>query len=158
MARADYIQPNLEEWLAAFHFSTDITIRYCETDMSGHVNNTSHLIYFEQGRVEYFDQLGLGESALSHDGEVMVVAADITCHYHSEAFFREKLKLGVRIARLGNSSLDLEYCLLAVEKNRLVATGRGTIVLVDRKTRRSVSIPKNVRENIIAFEQMEMIR
>jgi acyl-CoA thioester hydrolase len=87
----------------------------------------------------------------------MVVVADIACHYHSEAFFRETLRLGVRVARLGNSSLELEYCLIAEEKNRLVATGRGTIVLLDKKTRRSVPIPEKARESIALFEQMELI-
>jgi acyl-CoA thioester hydrolase len=157
MARATYIQPSLEEWLEKFHFMTKITIRYCETDMSGHLNNTSHLIYFEQGRVEYFDNLGFGDLVLDYNADLMVVVADIACHYHSEAFFRETLRLGVRVARLGNSSLELEYCLIAEEKNRLVATGRGTIVLLDKKTRRSVPIPEKVRESIALFEQMELI-
>jgi acyl-CoA thioester hydrolase len=156
MAKAEYIQPNVEKWLAKFQFLTDIKIRYCETDMSGHVNNVSYLIYFEQGRVEYFDNLELGKKVLHEHADLMIVAADIACHYHSEAFFRETLTLGVRAAHLGNRSLDLEYYLLAKEKNRLVATGRGTIVLMDKTTRRSVPIPQCVREKIIAFEQMEM--
>lgn len=158
MARATYIQPSLEEWLAKFHFTTSIHIRYCETDMSGHVNNTSHIIYFEQGRVDYFDHLGIGEDVLHHDAQLMVVIADIACHYHSEAFFREKLQLGVRTARLGNSSLDLEYCLVAEEQNRLVATATSTVVLVNKTTRQSAPIPEDAREKIMAFEQMEMSR
>ncbi|MED0678862.1 thioesterase family protein [Aneurinibacillus thermoaerophilus] len=156
MARAEYIQPNLEEWLAKFHFKTKVHIRFCETDMSGHVNNTSHLIYFEQGRVEYFDNMGFGEMILHEKAELMVVVADITCHYHSEAFFRETLEMGVRVARMGNRSLDLEYYLMAENEKRLVATGRGTIVLVNKKTRKSVPIPQAAREKIVAFEQMEM--
>ncbi|MFT9849800.1 acyl-CoA thioesterase [Aneurinibacillus sp. REN35] len=158
MARAAYIQPSMEEWLKKFHFTTNIHIRYCETDMSGHVNNTSHIIYFEQGRVDYFDHLGIGENVLHHDAELMVVIADIACHYHSEAFFREKLCLGVRTSRLGNSSLDVEYCLIAEENNRVVATAISTLVLVNKETRQSARIPENIRESIIAFEQMEMIQ
>jgi acyl-CoA thioester hydrolase len=158
MTRAAYIQPSLEEWLAKFRFTIPIHIRYSETDMSGHLNNVSHIIYFEQGRVEYFDKLEFGTKVLHPDAELMVVTADIACHYHSEAFFRETLKLGVRVARMGNSSMDIEYCLVAEKENRLVATGRGTIVLIDKKTRKSAPIPAEVRKRIDMFEQMEMIQ
>lgn len=149
MARAEYIQPSLEEWIGRFYFYVPITVRFSDTDMSGHVNNTRHLVYFEQGRVEYFDQFRFYGQSLS------LVVADITCHYHSEAFFREGLKLGVRAARLGNSSLELEYCLLAEKDNRLVASGRGTMVVMDKETKRSAPIPPELRARITELEKME---
>lgn len=156
MAKAEYIQPDLETWMGTFHFGTDINIRYCETDMSGHVNNVSYLVYFEQGRIDYFDSLGVGDKVLHENADCMVVTADITCHYLSELFFREKPTLLVRTARLGNTSLDLEYCLVVKDQNKVVATGRGTIVLMNKETKRSTPIPPQVRERIVQFEKMEM--
>ncbi|BAU26945.1 acyl-CoA thioester hydrolase [Aneurinibacillus soli] len=156
MGKATYIQPDLERWMKTFHFETDIKIRYCETDMSGHVNNVSYLIYFEQGRIDYFDRLDIGDEVLHDKAEFMVVTADITCHYHNELFFRENPTLLVRVARLGNTSMDIEYCLVVKDKNKVAATGSGTIVLVGKETKRSTPIPSQVRERIIKFEQMEM--
>lgn len=146
MSRATYIQPNLEEWTDKFHFFTNIRIRYCETDMSGHLNNTHHIVYFEQGRLEYLEQLQF------HHLPLTAVTADICCHYHSEAFLWEELKLGVRTARLGNSSLDLEYCLQTAADQRLVATGRGTLVFIDQNTKKSTPIPDELRKQIEMVE------
>lgn len=149
MAKPTYIVPNVEEWLAKFHFYTDIKIRYSETDMSGHVNNTSYMVYFEQARVEYWTKF----ASLAED--LFLVTADIWCHYHSEAFFPEVLEVGVRVARIGNSSLDLEYAVHAKGNGRLVATGAGTIVVLDRNTKKPAQIPDSIREAIDRIEKLD---
>ncbi len=147
MAKPTYVVPNLEEWLQKFHFQTEIKVRYSETDMSGHVNNTSYMVYFEQARVEYW----VNFASLAED--LILVTADIWCHYHSEAFFPEALEIGVRVARIGNSSLDLEYAIHAKENRRLVATGAGTIVVLDRETKKPAVIPDPIREAIAQIEK-----
>jgi acyl-CoA thioester hydrolase len=158
MAKATYIQPSPKEWVEKFTFKIPINIRYSETDMSGHLNNVTHLIYFEQGRVDYFDALSIGDEVLHADAELMIVAADVACHYLEQVFFRDKLQLGVRIAHLGNSSMEFEYCLLNEDTERLVAAGRGTIVLVGKSTGRSAPIPESVKKAIMAFEKMEVVK
>lgn len=147
MAKPTYIVPNLEEWQKKFKFFTDIKIRYCETDMSGHVNNTSYVVYFEQARVEYMESIALFHS------DFITVTADIWCHYHAEAFFPDVLKIGVRTARIGNSSFDLEYLVTSTNSGKIVATGAGTMVILDKDTRKPAIIPKEIREKIEAFEK-----
>lgn len=143
MARADYVTPNLAEWMNKFQFFSHLRVRYCETDMSGHVNNTHHLVYFEQGRADFFQHLGL----YAHD--LTAMTADICCHYMNEAFYNEQPKVGVKVGQLGNRSLDLEYVLYSLDRDRVVATGRGTMVIVDKKTRKSTSIPEEIRQAIL---------
>lgn len=55
--RATYIQ-DAAEWMAGFSFSTKVKVRFSETDMYGHVNNTKVFAYFEYARIEYFKALG----------------------------------------------------------------------------------------------------
>lgn len=142
MARADYIEPSLDMWLNQFHFTTEIKVRFCETDMSGHINNTSYFVYFEQARTEYLDSL-----CFYHEG-VRAVTADLMCHFHGEAFFPSTLIVGVRAAKLGNKSIDLEYYVQSKADQKLVATGRGAIVIIDRETNKSTNIPELLREKI----------
>lgn len=142
MARADYIEPNLDEWLNQFHFTTEIKVRFCETDMSGHINNTSYFIYFEQARTEYLDSLCFYQAG------VRAVTADLMCHFHGEAFFPSTLIVGVRVAKLGNKSIDLQYYIKTLADEKLVASGRGALVIIDRETNQSTSIPKMIREKI----------
>ncbi|MCR8642718.1 acyl-CoA thioesterase [Paenibacillus sp. N1-5-1-14] len=145
MAKPTYIQPNMEEWLGKFSFHTEIKIRYSETDMSGHVNNTSYLVYFEQARTEYWQFLEvMGD-------DLLAVTADIWCHYHAEAFYPETLKVGVRIARIGTSSFDLEYYISSTRDNRIVATGAGTIVLLDKHTKQKALVPQQIREQFTHY-------
>jgi acyl-CoA thioester hydrolase len=147
MAKPTYIEPNLPEWLQKFRYHTRIKVRFCETDLSGHVNNTSYLVYFEQARVEYLHHLKIV------DENLMIFTADIWCHYHSEAYFFEELEVGVRTSRMGNSSLDLEYAILSARDSRLVATGAGTIVFMDKQTKKPTKIEDRFRKAIEEYER-----
>lgn len=148
MARATYIEPNIEEWLQKFNFFTEIKVRYCETDMSGHINNTSYIVYFEQARSEYLYNIGF------FDTPVTVVTADIWCQYHQESFFPDTLQAGVRVSKLGNRSLDLEYYITSSNK-KLIATAKGTLVTIDKRTKKSVMIPLPIRNTIEEIEGLK---
>lgn len=151
MRKESFVQPDPVSWLAKFQFSIPIKVRYCETDLLGHVNNVSYFMYFEQGRIEYFENLGLTEDLFS-DERVSVVA-DLECQYLAQMYLRDPLKLYIRVARLGRSSIDVEYALVAHDE--LKAAGRGAIVLIDTKSGKSTPIPDSARETIRSFEKMD---
>lgn len=147
MARATYIVPNLNEWLQKFSFQIESKVRYSETDMSGHINNISYFIYFEQARAEYLDSIHF------FDGQVNAVTADLCCHYHNEAFFPDTMQIGVRVAKMGSKSIDLEYYIHSTHNDRLIATGQGTLVVIDQETKKSTAIPESIRKAILAREE-----
>lgn len=148
MESKTFLQPNPESWVKTFRFFTPIRVRYCETDLLGHVNNVSYFMYFEQGRIEYIEHLGITDQLFGEDR--MTVVADLQCTYLKPLYLRDPIQLGVRVAKLGRSSIDVEYALMVNDELR--AAGRGTIVLVDKKTGRSTAIPNHLREIIQAFE------
>lgn len=157
MALANFISPDVDSWMSRFHFSIPISIRYCETDKSGHLNNVSYVIYYEQGRVEYLNRLGIGKPIFEEENEIMFVAIDLECQYVAQVYFGDILELGVRIAKLGNRSLDMEYYLTAKrgeEEKKLVATGRGACAFISRESGKSIPIPVDFREIIMEFEQL----
>ncbi|HHY21607.1 MAG TPA: acyl-CoA thioesterase [Bacilli bacterium] len=145
----NYIQPNEEEWIASFKFFTPINPRICETDLYGHINNTSYLVYFEEGRIEYFKKLDVFGTHFSG------VTGDIYCRYHSEAFALEELEIGVRTTNIGTKSFMLEYCLVRKEDKKLIASGWGTIVAINSKTKKTETIPEIMRARICELEQRE---
>lgn len=150
MRQIAYVQPDPQAWLAKFRFSIPIKPRYFETDMLGHVNNVSYFIYFEQGRVEYLEALGLA-GELFGEGRVSVVA-DLECQYLSQIYLKDPLRLHVRVARLGRSSYDLEYALTDSSAGTLKSTGRGAMVYIDKITGKSTPLPDTVREKISEYE------
>nr|WP_246246138.1 thioesterase family protein [Paenibacillus lemnae] len=135
--------------MQTFHFSFPIKIRYCETDMLGHVNNVSYFMYFEQGRIEYFEHLNLTDELFSQ--KAVSVVADLECQYLAQMYLKDPLILHVRVAEIGRSSMEIQYAIMV--KDQLKAAGRGTIVLVDTASGKSTPIPEEARRVISDFEQ-----
>ncbi|MCT6924514.1 MULTISPECIES: thioesterase family protein [Bacillales] len=133
--RAVYID-NAEQWMEEFRFSVEVKVRFSETDMYGHLNNTVPFTYFEMARIEYLQSLGLMADWVSPNSETIPVVADLQCDFLQQVFFDERLRIFVKAAKVGSSSVDVHY-LAKNEKGVPVFTGRGTIVQINRQTGRA---------------------
>ncbi|MET3574604.1 acyl-CoA thioesterase [Bhargavaea ullalensis] len=133
--KAQYIG-DFDEWKAGFRFSTPVTVRFSETDMYGHLNNTVNFAYFEYARIEYLKHIGLMNDWLDPDGENIPVVADLQCDYLKQVFFDQAIDIHVKAAKLGGSSVDIHY-LATDKKGEALFTGRGTMVQISRKTGKS---------------------
>ncbi|MBN6206400.1 acyl-CoA thioesterase [Ralstonia pickettii] len=142
MKSIQYIE-DFEQWRSGFTFAIPIKVRFSETDLYGHVNNTSVFVYFEEARIEYLQSLGLfTDIGQEKDG---IVVADLQCNYLEQMYFNETINFYVKTNEVGNASFDIHY--MAVnEKNKVTLTGRGRIVYIDLIKKRAKAIPKNVRE------------
>lgn len=129
--RAAYIH-SAEEWMKGFSFSTQVRVRFSETDMYGHVNNTVIFTYFEYARIEYLKALGLMFTNKNGQDNLLVVA-DLQCDYMQQVFFDEVLTIYVKTESVGNSSMDLHY-LVKNERDEVCFTGRGTLVQLNQQT------------------------
>ncbi|QOV12937.1 acyl-CoA thioesterase [Viridibacillus arvi] len=128
---------NMEEWKKGFSFSVPVQVRFSETDMFGHMNNTVPITYFEYARIEFLKHLGLMGKWTQGDEGAIPVVADIQCDYVKQVYFEEQLSIYVKIENIGNSSLDLHY--LAINNmEEICFTGRGTIVQMNRQTGKSI--------------------
>ncbi|AIC95218.1 acyl-CoA thioesterase [Shouchella lehensis] len=138
-----YIE-NLEDWKKGFAFFTDISVRFSETDAFGHVNNTVAFIYFEQARLAFFENKGLMKEWLNNG--LMIVTADLQCDYVAQIQYGDQVKVGVKVHRLGTSSMDLHY--LGVVNDRPVLLGRGSLVQIDGKTGKASPFQKSIEEKM----------
>lgn len=136
MSRIPYIE-NIVEWSKEFTFQHQVKVRFSETDMFGHLNNTVPFTYFEEARIEFFNSMGfMGDWSASESHEIPVVA-DLQCDYIQQIFFNDQLTIQVKAASIGNSSVDIHY--MAVKQDgSLCLTGRGTVVQVSKKTGKPV--------------------
>lgn len=132
--KISYIE-NLETWAKEFSFSTQVRVRFSETDMYGHLNNTVPFVYFETARIEYLKHLNI-EGWQDKDSVKIPVVADLQCDFLQQVFFDELLTISVKVAKVGSSSIDLHY--LAVnETGKPVFVGRGTLVQINKLTGKS---------------------
>ena len=143
--KAQYVG-DFEQWRNGFQFKTDIRVRFSETDMYGHVNNTVPFVYFEQARIDYLNSLGVFNSEKAKTS--ILVVADLQCDFIKQVFFGETLQVFVKTASVGKSSMDLHY--LAVnEKEEPVFVGRGTLVLLDAATGKGKALSEEEKEVLL---------
>ncbi|MDQ0270038.1 acyl-CoA thioesterase [Cytobacillus purgationiresistens] len=132
MKKNDYIE-NIFAWEEEFDFYYPVKVRFSETDMFGHLNNTIPFIYFEEARIEYFKSIGLMKDWVSPEKETIIVVADLQCDFAKQVFFDEKLNIYVKANSIGNSSVDIHY-MAKRENGGICFTGRGTIVQISKET------------------------
>ena len=135
--------------MSDFKFTTPVAVRYGDIDVQGHVNNACYFTYMEEGRLRYWQALGLWPAGPAADG-ISQIVADAACTYQQPIFLGQTVDVAVRVARLGNKSLHLDYRLTVA--GQPVATGRTVQVAYDYAARRSVPIPPAWRQAVTAFE------
>ena len=130
--KANYIT-DFDQWKREFSFSAPVQVRFSETDMFGHVNNTVPIAYFEFARIEYMKELGLMQRWLEGDGELFTVIADMQVDYTQQVYFDEMLDVFVKIASVGRSSIDIHYWVVNAN-GKTCFTGRGAMVQISKAT------------------------
>lgn len=123
---------------ASFRHWTSLTIRFCDQDPMGHVNNNAYSVYFETSRVLFLDRF------LDGGGPIDTVLARITIDFLHETHFPGTLQVGARLLGIGNKSVRSGYGLFREE--RCIATARCVNVFFDTRRRCSALPPERVRE------------
>lgn len=123
------------------HFQA-ITTRWMDNDVYGHLNNVVHYSLFDTAVNRYL----IGAGALDiHAGEVIGLVVQTQCHYFESLAFPQTVHAGLRVARLGRSSVTYELGLFADDAPLAAAVGRFVHVYVDRASRRPVPLPDPLR-------------
>jgi acyl-CoA thioester hydrolase len=138
--------------MAEFHYYHPIEVRYGDLDPQGHLNNAKYLTYFEQARIAYIAHLGLWTSGSFSD--IGIILADAHVTFRSAVRFGQKVRVGVRVSRLGNKSLNMEYRLEDQDTGAELASGSTVLVAYDYRTGRTIPVPENWRRTIAAFENL----
>ncbi len=125
-----------------------VKARFRDSDLLGHVNNSVYSTYFESGRLEYWSQL---KGGLSFENWPFILARS-EIDFLAEAHVGDEMTLGIRIARMGNKSFDLEYFLVRDADHKPIARGRSVQVMFDYATKKTLPISDDTRALVEAFE------
>jgi len=135
------MKPKPESRDAYVHFAP-ITTRWMDNDMYGHVNNVVYYSYFDTVVNSYLIQQGVLDV---HAGATIGLVIETQCNYFSPLSFPETVVAGLRVARLGTSSVRYEVGLFRGDETASAAQGHFVHVYVDRETRRPVALPEALR-------------
>ena len=117
------------------HVTTEVRVRYAETDQMGVVYYANYLVWFEVGRVELLRSLGFSYSMLETEHECILPVVEATCRYRSPARYDDRILIETRPALLRGSVLRFAYRILRKSKEgaepQLLAEGETTHVVCD---------------------------
>ena len=115
--------------------TTQVRVRYAETDQMGIVYYANYLVWFEIGRVELLRSLGLAYSQLETDHQCILPVVEATCRYRSPARYDDEILIETRPSLLRGSVIKFAYRILRKgpegEEPKLLAEGETVHVVCD---------------------------
>ena len=127
---------------ASYRFFYSLTTRWADNDVYGHVNNVIYYSYFDSVANRYLiEEGGLNIGT----GEVVGYVVSSGCEYHSPITYPEEIDAGLRVDKLGNSSVRYGIAIFRKGESSAVAHGHFVHVFVNRDEQKSAPIPDNLR-------------
>jgi len=133
-----------------FRFSTEVAVRFAETDAQGVAHNASYLVWFEVARVEYLREYAGGYQALRDRG-IEALVLESHSRYIVPARFDEVLHVHARCLDARGARFRYEYAIVR-DDGTLMADGYTLHACVDAATMRPTRIPDWLRDAIASAE------
>jgi acyl-CoA thioester hydrolase len=132
-----------------YSFSTEILVRFAETDAQGIAHHASFVVWLEVARVAYLSEHAGGYLAIQAQGlEALTTAVEV--RYHRAAHFDDRLRIWTRCVDIRGARFRYEY---AVERDGvLIAEGATSHATVDATTRRPTRVPASFAEAVARAE------
>ncbi len=124
--------------MEGFAFSTDIRIRFAETDAQGIAHHASFVVWLEVARVAFLERFAGGYQAIRDRG-LEALTTEVEVRYHRAAYFDETLTVWTRCVDVRGARFTYEYRI--ERQGELVADGFTKHAAVDRETYRPTRIP-----------------
>jgi acyl-CoA thioester hydrolase len=121
-----------------YSFSTDVRIRFAETDAQGIAHHASFVVWLEVARVAYLERYAGGYQAIRERG-IEALTTEVHVSYARAAYFDETLTVWTRCVGLRGARFTYEY--RVTRGDELVAEGHTRHATVDRGTYRPTRVP-----------------
>lgn len=123
---------------SAYKVFRSITTRWMDNDAYGHVNNVVYYSWFDTAVNAWLIEQGVLDV---QQGQTIGLVVETQCNYFAPLSFPQTVDAGIRVARIGSSSVRYEVGLFAQGAELCAARGHFVHVYVDRVHRRPVALP-----------------
>jgi acyl-CoA thioester hydrolase len=136
--------------------TTQVRVRYAETDQMGIVYYANYLVWFEIGRVELLRSLGLAYSQLEKEHECILPVVEASCRYRAPARYDDEILIETRPALLRGSVIKFAYRIFrkanqkGKERELLLAEGETVHVVCDDQLNKK-PLPEHYAEALRAL-------
>ena len=136
--------------MRGYTFSTDVRVRFADTDAQGIAHNASYLVWFEVARVEYLREHAGGYQALRDHG-VEALVLESHCRYVVPARFDDMLHVHTRCVDVRGARFRYEYAIVR-DDGTLMADGYTSHACVDAATFAPTRVPEWLKDALAAAE------
>ncbi|HZY18644.1 MAG TPA: YbgC/FadM family acyl-CoA thioesterase [Ramlibacter sp.] len=138
-----------------FRFFHRLRVRWAEVDMQKIVFNAHYLMYFDTAVADYWRALALPYEEAMHRLEGDLYVKKATVEFHASARMDDQLDIGMRCARIGNSSMQFLGAIF--RGDQLLITGELVYVFADPATQTSRPVPDDLRRVLTGYEAGEEV-
>jgi acyl-CoA thioester hydrolase len=136
-----------------FSFSTDLRVRFNETDAQGVVHNAVYLVWFEIARISYLGRFPGGYRGLVEEHGIDVTTIESHVRYRAPCRFDDELRIWARTVDLRGTRFRFEYSIERLgEEADVVAEGSTGHACVDASTLRPVRMPSWLANTLAELE------
>lgn len=132
-----------------FGFSTDVKVRFAETDAQGIAHHAAYLVWFEVARIEYLARFRGGYRELQAEGiEALTLEANVS--FRAPARFDDLLVIRARCGDIRGARFRFDY--RVERKGELIAEGTTRHACADARTLRPTRVPQWLVDEIVTAE------
>jgi acyl-CoA thioester hydrolase len=132
----------------AYRVFYPLNTRWSDNDIYGHINNVVYYSYFDSVANRYLIEAGGLDIAAA---DIVGFVVNSGCDYHAPAAYPDALEGGLRVDRLGNSSVQYGIAIFRAGEREALAHGHFVHVFVERASNRAVPIPAPLRKALEAI-------
>ena len=129
--------------------TTQLRVRYGETDQMGYCYYGNYAQYFEVGRVEAMRKIGMSYRELEEKG-IMLPVSEFHVKYILPAMYDDLLTIETKISSLKGARITFDY-IITNEAGKTISTASTTLVFVSKVTMRPVGAPDHFTELILPY-------
>lgn len=125
-----------------------ITTRWSDNDVYGHINNVAYYGFFDTAVNRYLISTGVLDIA---NGNTVGFVVNSGCDYFAPAAYPDALEAGIRVDKLGNSSVTYGVGIFKEGKPEALAAGHFVHVFVEKDTQQAKPMPQPLRDALAAI-------
>jgi acyl-CoA thioester hydrolase len=134
---------------SAFAQFSDISTRWMDNDVYGHINNVVYYSFFDTAVNGYLVAQGALDIA---EGAVIGLVVETQCNYFKPIAFPDRVRAGIRVTHRGTSSVRYEVGIFKNDDDTAAAQGHFVHVYIDRASGRPVPLPDALKRVLTKLE------
>ena len=143
-------ESKIKALLAEFPVVIVQPVQWGEQDPLGHVNHVTYFRWYESARIAYSLRIGLME--MHQTERIGPILASVANDYRRQLTYPDTVHVGVRVTRIGRSSLAMEHKIISQNQHAVAAEGTSTLVVFDYQANKSHAVPARIRHAIESLE------